>query len=46
MEKGSGIGKLMAIKFAKLGSKVSLVDINFDSVQKIENDLKLEGYNA
>ena len=29
------LGKLMAIKFAKLGAKISLVDINFEAVKAV-----------
>jgi NAD(P)-dependent dehydrogenase (short-subunit alcohol dehydrogenase family) len=32
---GSGIGKSMAIKLAKLGCKVTLADINFEAVSKV-----------
>lgn len=32
---GSGIGKLMAIKLAEMGCKVTLADINLDSVKAV-----------
>lgn len=32
---GSGLGKLMAIKFAALGCNLTLVDLNFDAVADV-----------
>jgi NADP-dependent 3-hydroxy acid dehydrogenase YdfG len=31
---GMGIGKLMALRFGKLGCKLSLADINFDALEE------------
>ena len=43
---GSGIGRLMAIKFAEQGSKVSCTDIDFDSVQETASIIKDKGLQA
>jgi len=43
---GSGIGKLMATAFARLGAKVSLTDINLQSVEALELVLKGEGLQS
>jgi len=40
---GNGIGKQIALRFARLGAKVSLTDINFESVQKLETEMKSVG---
>ena len=31
---GSGLGRLMALKFAKMGAKLSLVDLNFKGLEE------------
>ena len=33
---GSGIGRNMAFRFAKLGAKISLSDMNLEAVKKVE----------
>ena len=40
---GSGIGKLMALKFAKLGAKVVLWDINEEGNETVMKEIKAEG---
>lgn len=37
---GSGIGRLMAIKFAGLGAKVVCWDISKDTMEETANDIK------
>ena len=32
---GSGIGKQMALKFARMGARITLTDVNFESVQNL-----------
>ena len=45
---GSGLGRRMAIQFAKLGAKVTLVSTDLQSVQEtqslIENELSKKGF--
>jgi len=36
---GSGIGKAMSYRFAGLGCKVTLTDINEEAVNKVAEDL-------
>jgi hypothetical protein len=36
----------MSIIFAKLGAKVSLVDLNLESVQKLEEELKKQRFEV
>ncbi len=43
---GSGIGKLMAKKFAKLGARMILVDINQSENEKTANEILVDGGNA
>ena len=43
---GSGIGKLMAKKFAKLGARMVLIDVNERDNEKTANEILLEGGNA
>lgn len=43
---GSGLGKQMAILFARLGAKVSLTDINLQSVEAVESLIKAEGLQS
>lgn len=43
---GSGIGKQMALKFASLGAKVSLADINKEAVEKVASEIKSQGFEA
>jgi len=40
---GSGIGKLMAKKFAKLGCRLILVDINQKDNEQTANEIKNDG---
>lgn len=35
---GSGIGRLMAIQFAKMGCKLSLSDINLEGLEETSKD--------
>ena len=39
---GSGLGRMMAIKFAKLGSKVTISDINLEGVEETKRLIKVE----
>ena len=39
---GSGIGRLMALKFADLGAKIVCWDINKDGMEETVNDIKSE----
>ena len=43
---GSGIGKLMSKKFAKLGARLILVDINQKDNEETANEILKEGGNA
>lgn len=43
---GSGIGKLISKKFAKLGAKLVLIDIDEKSVEKTANEILTEGGTA
>ena len=43
---GSGIGKLMAKKFAKLGARLILVDVNEKENEKTANEILVDGGNA
>lgn len=43
---GSGIGKLMAKQFARLGARLILVDIDQVSNEKTANEILIEGGNA
>jgi len=43
---GSGLGKQMAILFARLGAKISLTDINLQSVEAVEALIKAEGLQS
>ena len=40
---GSGIGRLMAIRFGKLGCKLSLSDINMEGLEETKNLCEKEG---
>lgn len=40
---GSGIGRLMAFRFAKLGAKVVLWDINKEGNEAVQNEIKNGG---
>ena len=39
---GSGLGRLMATKFAKLGAKVTISDINIEGVEETKRIIKNE----
>ncbi|EAR84681.1 oxidoreductase (short-chain dehydrogenase family) (macronuclear) [Tetrahymena thermophila SB210] len=41
---GSGIGRQMAIRFAKLGAKVTIADLNFEGATKVMNEIIALGY--
>lgn len=43
---GSGIGKLMAKKFAKLGARMILLDVNERENDKTANEILVDGGNA
>ena len=43
---GSGIGKLMAKKFAKLGARMILIDVNERENNKTANEILIDGGNA
>ena len=40
---GSGIGKLMAKKFAKLGARMVIIDVNERDNEKTANEISAEG---
>jgi FlaA1/EpsC-like NDP-sugar epimerase len=42
---GSGIGRAMSYRFAELGCKVTLTDINEEAVLKVYEDLKSKQYS-
>lgn len=39
---GSGLGRLMAIKFAKMGAFISLVDVNYKGLEETKEMIKKE----
>lgn len=41
---GSGIGRQMAIRFAKLGARVTIADLNFEGATKVLNEIIALGY--
>ncbi|XP_067048232.1 epidermal retinol dehydrogenase 2-like isoform X2 [Acropora muricata] len=43
---GSGLGRLMALKFAKLGATIACVDINQSANEGVVREIKSLGFNA
>lgn len=43
---GSGIGRLMALNFAKEGSRLVLWDLNYESAQSVADEIKQTGGDA
>lgn len=41
---GSGIGKQMAIKFARLGANISIVDLNYEAALIVEQEIQTIGF--
>lgn len=41
---GSGIGRQMAIRFAKLGAKITIADLNFEGATKVMNEIIALGF--
>jgi 3-oxoacyl-[acyl-carrier protein] reductase len=42
----SGIGRAVALRFAKEGAKVSIVDINFEGAKKVAKEIEAQGGKA
>ena len=40
---GSGIGRLMTLRFADLGARVVLLDVNEESIEKVAREVKSKG---
>ena len=43
---GSGIGRAAVIKFAKLGAKIAIVDINAEGAEKVADEIRAMGGEA
>ena len=43
---GSGIGRQMALKFSRMGAKISVCDMNFEGAKKVEQEITGKGGQA
>jgi len=43
---GSGIGRQMALRFSRLGAKISVCDLNLENAQKVEKEITQQGGQA
>lgn len=43
---GSGIGRQMALRFSRLGAKITICDLNLENAKKVENEILEKGGEA